>query len=247
LFQGFYPLLEPTYLKTMKTPRYRIGKIAGTLALGGFLLGPLKLAAQDIDNRPAEPAPPRQREATKEAPEALRIQPMLREMEELLRAGKLDEVLERAARIRDVAKDNPRLMNLIERAMGERNPKPDTAQQKPAEPGAAGPPPRMKIQHLREAAEHLNAAGYEKLADQARAEIGRIEAETKRQQTERQHAESSREAGPDANAAIKAEMNQLHRELEDLRNQLRHLKADAAHQRGSLPQKPPNPPLEQPR
>lgn len=214
----------------------------------------MKLAAQDLDTRqPTPPAPPRGRDTAKEAPEALRIQPMLREMEELLRAGKLDEVLERAARIRDVAKDNPRIMNLIERAMGERNPKPDAAQRKPAGPDAAGPQPRVKIQHLREAAEHLNAAGYEKLADQARAEIGRIETDARRQHARRQQAEreqaASRETGPDANAAIKAEIKQLHRELEDLRNQLRHLKADAAPQHAPLPPKPPlppNPPMERP-
>jgi len=286
-----------------------MGKIAGTIALGGFLLGPLWLAAQDIDNRqPPQPAPPRERDTANDTPEALRIQPMLREMEELLRAGKLDEVLERAARIRDIAKDNPRIMNLIERAMGERNPKPDAAQRKPAGPDAAGPPPRVRIQHLREAAEHLNAAGFEKLADQARAEIGRIETDARRQQARREQARreqagrqqagreqarreqagreqagreqagreqagrqqagreqagrqqarreqaerqqaASRETGPDANAAIKEEMNQLHQELQDLRNQLRRLKADAAPQHVPLPPKPPlppNPPMEGP-
>ena len=210
----------------------------------------MKLTAQDLDNRPAEPAPPRGRETANNTPEALRIQPMLREMEELLRAGKLDEVLERAARIRDIVKDNPRLMKLIERAMSERKPKPDAAPQKPAGPDAAGPPPRVKIQHLHEAAEHLNAAGFEKLADQARAEIGRIQTDARRQHARRQQAEreqaASRETGPDANAAIKAEIKQLHRELEDLRNQLRHLKADAAPQHAPLPPKPPNPPMERP-
>jgi F0F1-type ATP synthase delta subunit len=53
---------------------------------------------------------------------------MLRELDELLRAGKLDEVLEPAARIREVAKNNPRIMNLIDRAMAERKSKPDAAQ-----------------------------------------------------------------------------------------------------------------------
>lgn len=237
----------------MKTPRYRIGKICGTVALGAWILNPTGLAGQDLETRRDEPAPPppRERQADKETPDALRLQPMLREMEELLRAGKFDEVLQRAERVRDVAKDNPRVMALIERAMGERKSKRESAPRDAASPGEAEQRPRVKIQHLREAADHLNAAGYEKLAALARAEIGRIEAAARRQQAERQQAQRRGDSSPDSNTAMKAELEQLRREMQELRNQLRRLKADAAPQHPPMPPHqnqppPPKPPLERP-
>lgn len=243
----------------MKTPRYPIGTIWGALALGGLLMIPMNLTAQETDKRQTQPVEPHQREAAKDTPNAKRFQPILREMEELLQAGKFDEILQRIERIRNIAKDNPQVMDLIGRAMGEHKQKSNAARPNMEGPGEADPAPRARIQHLRVAAEHLNAAGYEKLADQARAAIGRITADAQHQQAERQQAErrqaerrqaeSARAGGPEANSAMKEEMNKLQRELEDLRNQLRHLKADAAPQftpKPPLPPKHATPPPEQP-
>jgi hypothetical protein len=146
-------------------------------------------------------------------------------------------------------------MALIQRAIGERKAKPDAKPHPSGGPGDADSSPRARIQHLHAAAAQLDAAGCPKLADQTRAEIGNIEADAKRQEAkrrelmrleaernkaERHQVEASRDGGPDANAAMKSELGKLHREIEDLRNQLRHLKADAAPKQAPMP--PPVPP-----
>lgn len=234
--------------------------ILGAVALAGLLLTPARLAAQETDTRNTEPPPPLARESTnKDVQDAKRFHPLMREMEELLQAGKFDELLQRVEKIRDIAKENPRFMALIERAIGERKAKLNPMLRKDAGPDATAATPRARIQHLRLAAEQLKLAGLDQLADQTRAQIGRIEAEAKqqearrqqaqRQQAQRQQAGNPCDSCPDGTAAIKAEMSKLRRELEDLRNQLRHLKADAAAKPGPLPPVPPPhrmPPMEQP-
>ena len=209
---------------TMKIPRYLVTTMLATAVLSGFLLHPLRLAAQDVDTRPGAPVPPPppaqlERGAVRDGGAVMRPQLIMRQLVELLRAGKYDEARQLAERISAAAKDNPQVAALIERAKGNRHPQTD--ERKLAEPAAAGPPLRMKIQHLREAADHLNAAGYEKMANLARVEIQRIEADAKHQE-----AEVRRDAGQETNPSMKAELDNLRREIEELRNQLRHLKAD---------------------
>lgn len=116
-------------------------------------------------------------------------------------------------------------MNLSAQERDNRHPQPPPPTERQAanpSPDAPGQPPAAKIQHLRRAAELLQAAGFEKMAAQTQAEIGRLEAESRRSE-----GQSSRNDNrPDAIAALKNELKQLRRELEELRNQVRDLKAD---------------------
>lgn len=76
--------------------------------------------------------------------------------------------------------------------------------------------PRVKVQHLREAAEHLQAAGFPDYAKKARKEADRIIEQVRR------------ESAQDANPELTEKVRQLSREVEELRQQLRRMKAEAA-------------------
>ena len=84
----------------------------------------------------------------------------------------------------------------------------------------AGPPPQDRIRHLREDAEHLKAAGFEKQSAQAVAEIARIEAANRPKQDQ-----CCCDEGSQANAALQKELNKLRREMDELRAQVRRLSA----------------------
>ena len=84
----------------------------------------------------------------------------------------------------------------------------------------AGPPPQDRIRHLREAAGHLKAAGFEKQSAQAVAEIARIEAANRPKQDK-----CCCDEGSQANAALQKELNKLRREMDELRGQVRRLSA----------------------
>ncbi|MCX6868627.1 MAG: hypothetical protein NTV46_20955 [Verrucomicrobia bacterium] len=116
-------------------------------------------------------------------------------------------------------------VNLSAQERDNRHPEPPPPPERQTDkhaPDRAGQPPAAKIQHLRQAAELLQAAGFEKMAAQTQAEIGRLEAESRRPEGQA----SRNDNRPDAVAALKNELNQLRRELEELRNQVRDLKAD---------------------
>jgi len=137
---------------TMKTTRYHIAKILGVVALGGLLLHPIRLAAQENDNRQRpsrereggdRQAQPREREGANAAPQVERIQPMIGEIDQLLRAGKFDEILQQVERFRNVAKDNPQVMAMIQRVLGEQKSNPGTAPQRAAGPDIANQAPML--------------------------------------------------------------------------------------------------------
>ena len=209
----------------MKTSHHRIGKILGTLAIGGFLMNPSQLSAQEPGNREPQPGPPHRHGAPGDAPEARRPQPerLMQKIAELHRAGKHDEARQLQERIRRAAADgNPRVEGRPEAPPVERKPQPQADERKMPTPPKAGPPAQDRIRHLREAAEHLKAAGFEKQSAQARAEIARIEAENRPKEDE-----CCCDEGSKANAAIKEELNKLRREMEELRGQVRRLSAEA--------------------
>jgi protein subunit release factor A len=109
-------------------------------------------------------------------------------------------------------------------AKAEHKPKIQDERRKDAQPGQPIPP-RARIEHLKQAAEHLQAAGYVEQAEKARQEIGRIVEQV------------SREAKPDINAGMKEEMNKLRKEMEELRQQIRRMKAEVAPKHDPAPPK----------
>lgn len=125
---------------------------------------------------------------------------------------------------------------------------PPAASPKATLPGESLQIPQAKIQQLRVAAMNLKAAGLHQLAQQTQAEITRLEADAKREAMERKQQAQQKngtEPRPEAAAAMKADMDKLRHETEELRNQLRRLKAEAATK--DAPPPPANPaPQERP-
>ena len=97
-------------------------------------------------------------------------------------------------------------------------------------------PPRAKIQHLRQAAEHLQAAGYPDYADKARKEAERIIEQVRKESTK------------DANPELTEKINKLNRQVEELREQVRRLKDEKREAKPPKDQdKRPEPPPAEPR
>jgi len=138
---------------------------------------------------------------------------MMREVAELHRAGRHDEARQ--------------LEESTQSAVGKKSQRDDEEQLiQPFEGGRKTPAaeerrgdvlpkrqvsPRVRILHLRQAAEHLQAAGFPEMADKTRKEIARIE----------QHLRRDAKTVPDA--ALREEIDKLRREVEELRLQLRRL------------------------
>lgn len=145
------------------------------------------------------------------------------QVQALRQAGKHDEARQLEMRVRAAMGDRAQAGRPQDPMKAERKPRIQAERRQDAKPGQPIPP-RAKIQHLKQAADHLQAAGYEDQAAKARQEIGRIAAEARR------------DGGADANAGMKEEMTKLRREMEELRNQIRQLKA------GAPPKHNPGPP-----
>lgn len=154
------------------------------------MASPASIMAQESDTRPGPPPVQRQGMHQEGGPQNR----IMREVAELHRAGKHDEA-----------------RRMEERARGS-----DAAGMTRPERGGASPL-RVKMQQLRQAAELLQAAGFQELADRTRKEIGRIEEQARRES-----------GGDHANDEMREEMKKMRREMEDLRNQLRKLKEQAA-------------------
>lgn len=91
-------------------------------------------------------------------------------------------------------------------------------------PGSEMPrmlPPRARIHHLQRAAEALAAAGYPDHADKARKEISRLEEQARKEEGSRRN---------EANRAKdwSGEVARMRKEMEELRQQVRRLKAEMA-------------------
>lgn len=90
--------------------------------------------------------------------------------------------------------------------------KKETLKRKPAPPQS----PRIRVQHLRQAAEHLQAAGFPEYAEKARKEAERIVEQARKQ------------SAPDANPELTDKINKLSRQVDELREQIHRMKAEEA-------------------
>lgn len=198
----------------MKMPRYRKGILLASLSLGCWLAAPSMLSAQEAPLTPP-PAPAERREDGAKAEK--RMERGRKHLEELRRAGRHDQARRMEMRMRGG----------------------------PQRPGPRGPQgdaqaPIQKARHLKQAAEHLKAAGYEKQAETAMEESKRIETRFRegmeqrrkqekqaREMKEKKPQRPKAKAGSDASGkAIEGEMKKMRREMEELRQQLRRLKAE---------------------
>jgi hypothetical protein len=124
---------------------------------------------------------------------------------------------------------------------------PPSVQAKP--PVQRDQPAVARIRHLRQAAEHLAAAGYAEHAAKARQEIGRMETEMKQSKpaapppTDQKkprlapRRDFNQEMGkpgttrtPDANAAMLSEMRKLHKQIDELNARVKKFEAPGAPQ-----------------
>lgn len=157
--------------------------------LAGFTLSLMPLAANAQEDRPMPP-PPADRPAMRDQgpiPNP-RIQRQRVQMDMQRRMGMRQEAIP----MRDGEPRRQRTM---------KEPKPE----------ATGP--RAKVRHLMQAAEHLQAAGYQEYADKARKEAGSI--------MEQARKDSAKEANPE----LTEKVNALARQVEELRQQIRRMNA----------------------
>jgi len=231
----------------MKTTPNRIGKLIGSLVIGGCLAVPAMLTAQEPGPPPGPPPPPRDGMTPQNGVQPERVKRVMGRIEALRREGKNEEAAQLQMRLRSaMARQRmgphgmgpqgmgPQWMGkrpMGRQAMGMQMARPANPAQPERKPEIKGErrkekapgqplPARAKIQNLKRAAEFLQAAGYEDQANKARKEIGRLEEQARRES-----------APADANAGLKEEVNKLRREIEELRQQNRRLKEAAAPKR----------------
>jgi len=212
----------------MKTKRNHFGNLLAVALIGGWIAsGPDLLAQEKHAGRDAAPSA-EARGRTEQSFDPGKVRRMLRELAELKRAGKHEEARRLTTKIQEMAGSNPQVMEALQKTMQDRKPEPksdrrvDKAKGGKAKPAMAA---REKIRHLNQAAEHLQAAGYEEYAAKARGESRRMEAEI-------QHANAAAEGRarsdrPGDGAAILEEMKKLRREMEELRREVMSLKVEA--------------------
>lgn len=200
----------------MKTTTHRFGNLLGVLAL---MTAPV-LTGQDNAPHPGPPPPPRE-ERPEMMPQDRRMNRMREQIDSLHRMGKHDAAMQLERRIQGATGGAP-LMMPPQGGRVERKAKAERREEgKPGEPI----PLKVKIQHLKRAAESLKAAGYMEYAEKARQEIGRLEEQMRR------------EAGPNT-ARMRDEMAKMRKEMEELRQQIRRLKAEAAPKHEAPPAQP---------
>jgi hypothetical protein len=205
-FNGVFVFQKPVS-NTMKTPQYRLSRFFGALILSGWISSQLLTAqAPPAPLPPPHLPPPAEAGGHKPGIDPRRMERARGQVNELDRAGKHEEARRLEKRLRD-AQGPPHEGRPAMREM-----KKEGAPKKDARPGPIAPA-RIKMQHLKQAAEHLQAAGYEEYAAKARQEIQRIETEARR------------EAGKGSEAGMREEMMKLRKELDELRGQLRMMKA----------------------
>lgn len=200
----------------MKTTTHHFGNLLGMLVL---MSAPV-ITAQDNAPRPGPPPPPRE-ERPEMMPQDRRMNRVRGQIEALHRMGKHDEAVQLERRIHGATSGAPMMMP-PPGARVERQAKAERREEaKPGQPI----PAKVKIQHLKRAAESLKAAGYMEYAEKARQEIGRLEEQVRR------------EAGPDTDR-MRDEMAKMRKEMEELRQQIRRLKAESAPKHEAPPAQP---------
>jgi hypothetical protein len=138
-------VMNPTNI--MKKPRYCSSRLFTVIALGGLVMVPGILGAQESPDRQPEP-PARERPAAQAgAAQTEGIPKAIRQLRELQRQGKTEEAARLAQRIRGASAGNPRVMAMLDsmdKASGPKPEKPDR-QARPERPGRqdqATPPSR---------------------------------------------------------------------------------------------------------
>lgn len=194
--------------------------------LAGFTLSLMPLAANAQEDRPMPPPPGPERPMVRpeQAPgERMRAE-VRRERERLMERQAAKENADRREERRLIEdsmeayrRGDPagavRMRESIRKPVEKRvreAAKKEILRKNPAQPA----PPRVRIQHLRQAAEHLQAAGFPDYADKARKEAERIAEEARKQPKN------------DANPELTEKVNKLSRQVEELREQIRRMKAD---------------------
>ena len=151
-------------------------------------MAPLAATAQDPN-----PTPPPA--AAEQKPDLGKVRGMVRQMVELKRAGKHDEAAQMAERIKAETHNNPRVIAMLERhkdgaaPVGRAN-RPDKSVERPnvkrgeesKNLNNVAMAPKVRLHHLRKAAEHLDAAGREGMAKAIRGQIAGIEKRMKNAQ-----------------------------------------------------------------
>ena len=215
----------------MKTRPYYSIVLLGGLALA---LGQSELKAQQ--DRPERPEPTPERRVPTQRPEAMRSERIQQRIRELHAAGKHDEANQLQARLDQAKMDKPE-RKAVERGEHRHDagrPVPD--RDEPKRP--VGPPPQMKIMHLKQAAEHLQAAGYPEQAKQAREEIGKLDGMMRREAENQRNLDAKRpseeklrkdETGRQSAAEdeVRGELKKIRREMEELRQQIRRMKEES--------------------
>jgi hypothetical protein len=203
----------------MKTPQNRKGMLLATLLLGSCLASPTFVSAQEAPPSPPAPVP----------------------TERGRDGGKAEERMERGRKPSERLRQSGR----HEQARGAEIRLHGNSQRKaPRGPQADGGAPIQKIRHLQQAATHLKAAGYPRQAEMALVESKRLQTriheetqqrrkqekqarEMKQKKAERPKMEAKKRAGDGAGrAGIEGEMKKMRREMEELRQQIRRMKAD---------------------
>lgn len=154
-------------------------------------------------------------------PQDRRMNRVRGQIDALHRMGKHDAAMQMERRLQGATSGAP-LMMPPQGGRVERQAKAGRREEgKPGEPI----PLKVKVQHLKRAAESLKAAGYMEYAEKARMEIGRLEEQMRR------------EAGPDTDR-MRDEMAKMRKEMEELRQQIRRLKAESAPKHETPPAQP---------
>ena len=210
----------------MKTSQNFLASAIGAIALGGMLISAPALVAQEAASPKPAPMESTGQSAKKDAQRMEKKERGMRKVAELQQAGKHDEARQLEVRIQGASEKKVKAKVPVAQA-AEKKAKPEAAPARVSDRirgrwNAAGMPPNMKLQHLRQAAQHLKAAGYEPQADQAVAEAKRIETEAKRKAVRPDPAKPV-----DANAAVQGEIMKLRRDLDGLRREVQRLKAEA--------------------
>lgn len=247
----------------MKTKQNLYGTLVAALVAGALMSTATGLRAQEEPGRPDAPPASDARDNAGKAPEMRQVHRMMREMAELERAGKHDQAQEMGRKIRQIARNHPQVAEALKRAMDKRGPeakkeRPERSNRRTDKaperaPERAVQPARMKMQKLRQAAELLQSAGYEEQAAKARAEIGRIEGNVRREEaaerslkTDKVRGTQARPERPGNAAPVMEELRKIHRELDELRADVRRMKAQAG-PRPAPDRRPETRPMDAPR
>ena len=139
---------------------------------------------------------------------------MKREMVELLEKGRKDEALEIKRGIEKIVREAEKQESAMKKGGGPGG----KEKQKFGEAGA-------RIKHLRQAAEHLQAAGMQDIADQVRKHAMNAEEELKRASASGDKPQKKQDAGE--GSELRDELRRMREQVEKLRFEVNELREQA--------------------